>query len=530
MNSVRAHLRFLLPLLVVGLVLTMAASPTFGQSSQAGNCLLEPQLLEGLKTPFCQRNIITERAFFVPVEARIGRFWGGDVGEGLDLDGDFVYAVNFAGPHEDLLVRDATFVDFEVSNIVKNGRTGELVEFHGIGGPEGAPLNFGDSGNDDAIEFIMRDSHTGESTSEDNAFNTIQFPNLEEEVEYKVQLLFNDPYTDHDRDFVIRIPSANGFPFDTIIENFHPQGVQGYFGPAAAAVEGLPGPKEGNRNKGVVVTAQFMPPFGGGTTLMIGLDNFGLEYPNFSSDEGTLVVEAVIAAITVEREPGPLPEPDGPEPPDPTTGPTPMAGDANNDGMVDTSDVIQILAGGKFETGAAATFADGDFDGDGVFTTGDIVAMLAVGLFETGPYRALQDPPAGSDEVVVSYDAANGNVSVNATRPITSISLESDSGIFTGIAAANLGGPFDVDTDVKVFKAVFGGDFSEVDFGTVAAAGLPKDLLLNDLTASGSLAGGGGTYGPDVQLNYIPEPSTFWLGLLATAALVGFRHKRRTAE
>ena len=206
----------------------------------------------------------------------------------------------------------------------------------------------------------------------------------------------------------------------------------------------------------------------------------------------------------------------------------PAAGDANGDKSVDTADIVQILAAAKFETGMAAAFGEGDFDGDGVFATSDIVAMLAAGFFETGPYAALQDPPAGSDEVVVNYDATDGNVSVNASRPITSISLESASGIFTGSDAQNLGGPFDVDTDVKVFKAVFGSDFSEVDFGAVAEAGLAKDLLLNDLTASGSLAGGGGTFGPEVQLNYIPEPSTIMLlGLGLLGLFVCGRHQRQ---
>ena len=67
------------------------------------------------------------------------------------------------------------------------------------------------------------------------------------------------------------------------------------------------------------------------------------------------------------------------------------AGDANGDFMVDTADIIAVLAAGKFETGDAATFEQGDFNGDGVFNTGDIVLMLGEGLFETGPYASLGD-------------------------------------------------------------------------------------------------------------------------------------------
>ena len=66
----------------------------------------------------------------------------------------------------------------------------------------------------------------------------------------------------------------------------------------------------------------------------------------------------------------------------------PLAGDANGDKQVNTDDIVQILAAGKYETGQPATFAEGDFDGDGFFASGDILAMLAEDLYETGPYAA----------------------------------------------------------------------------------------------------------------------------------------------
>ena len=46
------------------------------------------------------------------------------------------------------------------------------------------------------------------------------------------------------------------------------------------------------------------------------------------------------------------------------------------------------------------------------------------------------------------------------------------------------------------------------------------------LTASGSLAGGGGTFGPDVQLNYIPEPSTIVLLALGLAGFAAYPRRR----
>ena len=150
--------------------------------------------------------------------------------------------------------------------------------------------------------------------------------------------------------------------------------------------------------------------------------------------------------------------------------------------------------------------------------TADIVTILAPVLFEQGQYAALKPEGAGDGQVLVTYDAADGHVSVHAAQPITSIQLDSASGVFTGDPAANLGGPFDVDADAKVFKATFGSSLSDVDLGTVAPAGLEQGFLLADLTASGSYDAGG-TFGSEVELRYIPEPSTLCLLVLG---LLGF--------
>ena len=222
-----------------------------------------------------------------------------------------------------------------------------------------------------------------------------------------------------------------------------------------------------------------------------------------------------------------------------------IPGDADLNKEFGTADIVAVLGAGLFESGQAATWEQGDWNGapnpanrypgpppagDGLFTTGDIVAALGGGNFEEGQVTALKDPAQGegTNQVVVNYNAADGNFSVTATEAITSVSLESASGIFTGDAAGNLGGPFDVDSDPKIFKAVFGDNFTEVDFGAVADAGLGRDFLLNDLSASGSLAAGG-TYGPDVQLNYvpIPEPSAIVLLAIGLAGLVRCGRRER---
>jgi hypothetical protein len=54
-----------------------------------------------------------------------------------------------------------------------------------------------------------------------------------------------------------------------------------------------------------------------------------------------------------------------------------------------------------------------------------------------------------------------------------------------------LDGAFDNFAADNLFKATFGGSFGSISFGNVLAADLPRDQLLSDLSAVGSLAGGG---------------------------------------
>ena len=49
-----------------------------------------------------------------------------------------------------------------------------------------------------------------------------------------------------------------------------------------------------------------------------------------------------------------------------------LLGDANKDGVVDVLDGSQVLAAGKFGTGAKATWEEGDFNLDGVVNSTDI--------------------------------------------------------------------------------------------------------------------------------------------------------------
>jgi hypothetical protein len=220
-----------------------------------------------------------------------------------------------------------------------------------------------------------------------------------------------------------------------------------------------------------------------------------------------------------------------------------QAGDADQDWDFDQFDLIQVQAANKYRKDSPATWGQGDWNGapggavgnppigDGRFDQQDIVAALKNGLYRTGPYIAV--PGGGQrndDQTSIFYDARTGEVSVDAPAGVqlTSINIDSAGGIFTGESAQNLGGSFDNDADHNIFKATFGSSFGSLSFGPVAQVGLSANFVSNDLTVVGSLAGGGDL--GDVDLVYVPEPSTVTLVLFSLAALVGWRGRTRIVD
>ena len=146
----------------------------------------------------------------------------------------------------------------------------------------------------------------------------------------------------------------------------------------------------------------------------------------------------------------------------------------------------------------------------------------------TGPYAAIVgNGNRGDNQTSIVYDPATGEVAVDAPSgtELTSINIESAGNVFTGDAAQSLGGSFDNDTDNNIFKATFGSSFGSLSFGHVAQPGLSPEFVLGDLSVVGSLAGGGAL--GDVDLIYVPEPSTLALMGIALAAMLPIRTRRR---
>ena len=224
-------------------------------------------------------------------------------------------------------------------------------------------------------------------------------------------------------------------------------------------------------------------------------------------------------------------------------GPPPLqAGDSDQDLDFDQLDLVQVQIAAKYLTGQAATWGQGDWNGapggevgsppagNGLFDQLDIIAALSGGKYLIGPYAALSGPgTAGDGQTSVGYNVNTGEVFVDAPAgtDLTSINIDSAAGIFTGDAAQNLGGSFDNDADNNIFKATFGSSFGSLSFGNVAQPGLSQDVVMNDLTVVGSLAGGGDL--GNVDLIYVPEPSTFVLVGFGLAAFMGLARRRQTA-
>ncbi len=219
-----------------------------------------------------------------------------------------------------------------------------------------------------------------------------------------------------------------------------------------------------------------------------------------------------------------------------------FAGDADMDLDFDQLDLVRVQIAAKYLTGSRATWGEGDWDGapggqpgnpprgNGRFDQLDIVAALGPGHYLMGPYAAVRPGGMpGDNQASIVYNTATGQVAVDAPSGIqlTSINIDSAAGVFTGDPAQNLGGSFDNDSDANIFKATFGSSFGALSFGNVARPGLSQEFVLGDLTVVGSLAGGGAL--GDVDLIYVPEPSTVVLVAIGMLVLLAWAWEKRGA-
>ena len=217
-------------------------------------------------------------------------------------------------------------------------------------------------------------------------------------------------------------------------------------------------------------------------------------------------------------------------------------GDADQDLDFDQLDLVQVQIAAKYLSGDAATWGEGDWNGapggsqgnppagDGMFDQLDIVSALGADQYLKGPYAARfpvikKGGTSGDGQTSLVYNTGSGELSVDAPagKDLTSINITSAGSMFIGDKPAALDGAFDNFAADNVFKATFGGSFGSIDFGAILPTGLSEDAVAADLSAVGSLAGGGDL--GEVDLVYIPEPSAIVLLALGLAAIAGLMRR-----
>jgi phospholipase/lecithinase/hemolysin len=77
-------------------------------------------------------------------------------------------------------------------------------------------------------------------------------------------------------------------------------------------------------------------------------------------------------------------------------------GDANLDGEFNSTDLVDVLAAGTYETDADAGWSTGDFNGSGRFDSADLIDALADGGYEQGPLASAATVPEPSGTVLVT--------------------------------------------------------------------------------------------------------------------------------
>ncbi len=179
-----------------------------------------------------------------------GTFRGGDAGEGLDLQGDFAYAVNFGTNGAPGLIGGATFTTDAVAGVTLSAGTTTSDSW--------ANPFYGTTASDTGLAQAMSSARLAPGGR-----MTITLGGLQAGLEHKLQLLFIT--TSSDRGFDVRV---NG---QTVFDEFRPRDFGGTGSPLR-------------------ITHQFTPA---GTTATIELDG--------TTATAGAVHEPAISALTLER-------------------------------------------------------------------------------------------------------------------------------------------------------------------------------------------------------------------------------------
>jgi hypothetical protein len=266
-----------------------------------------------------------------PAATSLGVVAGGDAGEGLDLDGNFLYALSFgADPTQSWKVRDAVF----------KGLRGSEVPGATIAANQTIPnwyvVDYGDSANDDNLEKATSSIRYSDGGNSEPQVVTVTLGNVQVGAQYKLQLMFGEQCCNRSFDVVV-----DGV---VIVKDFNPGLQQG-------------GVAVGNQEALITHTLSATKP-----SIVVALNG-----PTASDESGT-DNNAIFNALTLEQLGGAA-DSDGDGLPDAWENlyfknlAQTASGDPDNDGLTNA----QELAAGTDPT-IADTDGDGLSDKDEVLT------------------------------------------------------------------------------------------------------------------------------------------------------------------
>lgn len=190
-----------------------------------------------------------------PRNTQASVFTGADAGEGLDLDGTFLYALNAGTPGAAGKARDADFTADDAAGITLTA---------GNNVAAWATPSFGDSADDDVLEIVMQSIRWSAAGSATTPAVNLDLDSLVVGKRYKLQLLFSES-------------CCAGRAFDVLVGGAL---LAHEFNPAV-----LQGRATGTPTNGAVFTYEFSAQE---TTLHVVLDGRGTTNPQFTDHNATL--------------------------------------------------------------------------------------------------------------------------------------------------------------------------------------------------------------------------------------------------
>jgi hypothetical protein len=206
-----------------------------------------------------------------------------------------------------------------------------------------------------------------------------------------------------------------------------------------------------------------------------------------------------------------------------------FAGDADEDGDIDNSDIGAVAGAFTGSGGTDQTWATGDFDGDGDVDNADI--GVTAGAFTGAGAGNLIPSPNIADLI---YDPVTGNLTLDPSQAaggiITSFQFESNGEFLDANYNPVFGGFFqDVSASVMADSDLTFVGFDDLqNLGNVLPTGLDLvglESLLRTAVYTGAL--GSGQQEIDLRLAAIPEPGS--MAMLALGCLLINSRRRRAA-